>query len=105
MKSITIKPDGTMTVNSAKLTLEFLQGEVGGYIEPVGFNGGEAYCNEEGLINGLELNPLGTMILRQLGAYAPGICGPIVLVGPVDSEGRETALPEHIARYVLSAKA
>lgn len=44
--------------HSARLSLEFLQSAVGGYIEAIDWPGGvAAFCNEEGKLNGLPINP------------------------------------------------
>lgn len=50
------KPKITLKDN-IKHSMEFLQAEVGGYLESVpGFAGLEFYCNEEGLLKGLSRN-------------------------------------------------
>ena len=60
-----------------KVTLEEMQKCVGGYIEPIYIGGNKImFVNEEGKINGLEMNVAATNFLRSHGI-------PHVIVGDV----------------------
>ena len=69
---------------SLEQSLEFLQGAVGGYIEGIYFrDGGVGYLNEEGKLNGLQINRAATILAQQQQAIMPEdfIAGPLVLCG------------------------
>jgi hypothetical protein len=55
-----IRSNGTVEQLSPrkKFTLEDLQAAVGGYIEAIPGSHNRAFCNEEGLLRNLPLNPL-----------------------------------------------
>ena len=89
MKAVVI-PAGSKTPAKVNITGGYkeLQKYVDGLIEGVsGMNNGvfiSGYVNEEGLINGLEFNPIASILF---GRY---LCGPCVLCGEVDDEGNDT---------------
>jgi hypothetical protein len=113
LKVVVIEPQGSGRVEVLKPEsdgsfLKELQRCVGGYIE--GLNLGDfasGYANEEGLLDGLPFNHVGTalvnFIARAEGLTGPdgvplydGLVGPIVLLGPVDEDGNETDVPDLI---------
>lgn len=102
MKSITIQPDGTWQVKDEALTLTFLQGEVGGDIESLAPPGCTAYINEEGKLRNLPRNHAAEVVLSALGRPLIGdvLLGPMVVVGPPDEEGNETAIPQTTAALI-----
>jgi hypothetical protein len=85
-----IEPSGVVTtsrVESAKgPSLEVLQKGVGGYIErvKVRYNGKvrDAYCNEDGLSQGLEYNHDATMLCRGTIFEGVSIVGNLVIWEP-----------------------
>lgn len=93
-----IQPDGTITEvfpkNGKKFKYEELSEFVGGMIEPVPYftkrgEFSEAYCNEEGLLMGLDFNPVATQmwkdILLKRGdelLREPRLHGPVFLKAP-----------------------
>lgn len=100
--AITISPEGEVTVHEDEITLDFLQGEVKGWIETApNLRGVEAegYVNEEGLIIQMPRNP----VAESFFGYGP-LCGPCVVVGPIDEEGNSTPItPEVLALFVSAA--
>lgn len=74
--------------------LEALQEAVGGYIEHVTLARGVAgmYVHDEGLLIDLPVNPLASYLYATVGGRTP-ICGPAVLVGGPDAEGRDLDVP------------
>ncbi|MBD3261734.1 MAG: DUF3846 domain-containing protein [Candidatus Altiarchaeales archaeon] len=98
LPSKVIHPDGTVTEvypeNGEKFQYEELSEFVGGMIETVPYftKRGEfsvAYCNEEGMILGMEANPVATKmwkdILSKRGGQLlrePRLFGPIFLKAP-----------------------
>jgi hypothetical protein len=91
-----------------------LRDAVGGLIQPVDLNSDfTLWCNEEGkLINGMEVNVIGTHLWEQFFGMTDVIMGNIVLTGSTDEEGETRALPynwlaytEEIAERLRSARA
>jgi hypothetical protein len=90
MATITIiQPDGTSTteerVSSARPGLDELQKAVGGYIESVDrflAEGTVAYANEEGLLVGLDRNPVATKRVK----WPHPIVGPVIICEGFDPE-------------------
>jgi hypothetical protein len=84
--AIVIEPSGEVRELEIAGDLASLQGLVGGYIEPVPYQGSgntPAYVNEEGLINGLPHNPRGAAALAKLGRRdLHYLRGPIVFIHP-----------------------
>lgn len=62
----TLKQDGTQVIHpsNVKPDLEFLQGQVGGYIELVTLDGAQLFVNEEGKIKGLPVNLQATEVFH-----------------------------------------
>jgi len=78
--------------------LESLQREVEGYIEAVGFSANDdavLICNEEGKINGLELN---RAIRDEHGRISDIIAGTFLVVGSGD-EDFCSLTPEQVKKY------
>ena len=86
---VVVNADTSIEVKRVHDGLEDYQKIVGGYIEPVDFtwNGRRmsAYVNEEGMIHGLPINPLLSLITG-----VPVLCGNGVIVGAPDGEGNTT---------------
>lgn len=115
MKGIVIKTDGNMSVKEfGEPPYQTVGAEVGGYIEIVHSRGlPEPYLmivNEEGLLQKLELNEIGS-VLYGTQVHGQPIVGNVVImkdgfvngepdvVGLDDDEIRETLLPWLRARY------
>lgn len=91
--SITIKNVGENEINPI----------VGGYIEFIPFGKDAiAYCNEEGKMKRLPMNPLATRLARdrKIGLMRDDyLVGTIVIFGPGDGEGGESDVtPELISQ-------
>ena len=91
-----------------------LRDTVGGLIQPVDLKPDlTLWCNEEGkLINGMEVNVIGTHLYEKSYAMTDVIMGNIVLTGGTDDEGETLPLPstwlayvEEIAERLRSARA
>jgi hypothetical protein len=91
-----------------------LRDAVGGLIQPVDLKPDlTLWCNEEGkLINGMEVNVIGTHLYEKSFAMTDVIMGNIVLTGGTDDEGETIALPfpwlaqlEELAERLRSARA
>jgi hypothetical protein len=91
-----------------------LRDAVGGLIQPVDLKPDlTLWCNEEGkLINGMEVNVIGTHLYEKSYAMTDVIMGNIVLTGGTDDEGETLPLPstwlayvEEIAERLRSARA
>lgn len=78
--------------------LGFLQNAVGGYIEHVTLSPGVAgmYVNEEGLLQQLPMNYVGTSLYLAAGYADVPIVGTLVLVGGPDREGNDTDFPNYL---------
>jgi len=91
-----------------------LRDTVGGLIQPVDLKPDlTLWCNEEGkLINGMEVNVIGTHLYEKSYAMTDVIMGNIVLTGGTDDEGETLPLPftwlaqiEELAERLRSARA
>mgnify|MGYP003110851895 CR=1 FL=1 len=89
IRCVVVNADTSIEVKHVHDGLEDYQAIVDGYIEAVDFtwNGRRmsAYINEEGLIHGLPINPMLSLITG-----VPVLCGNGVIVGAPDSEGNTT---------------
>jgi hypothetical protein len=84
--------DGTLSLHPvADDDLSHLQKLVGGYIEYIFGPGWCGYVNETGLLDGLPLNTVATMLARDGGYDA--LVGPVVFFGPADPNGTSTDVP------------
>ena len=88
MKILKVEPDKTPYVKEMDDTLESIQKEVEGFFEIVYMENDVALCcNEEGKLNGMQMN-------RRVGDDI--ICGPFFLVGiDMENEGEFCSLPEN----------
>jgi hypothetical protein len=66
---------------------------------------GCAYVDDEGLLKGLSMNPLGSAISFLFG-NTPHLVGNIVIVGKSDGEGYDTDIPDYLLTLIknISAK-
>ena len=89
-----IHPSGAVPFVHGKPRLMHLQRAVGGYLEAAAIREDlTAYCNEEGKLDGLAPNLPATRFLDVRGDV---IAGPVVVIGPADREGNDTALPADV---------
>ena len=96
MRYVILQPDGTYEAGERdSFDLRWMQETVGGYIEPVRVSEEvDSYVNEEGKLQGLEVNPVATSLAREHRAiFAQDyIAGTVLYTGPVDGEGEITGL-------------
>jgi hypothetical protein len=94
MRALRIPVDGPCVLDNTKITLDYLKGCVGGYIEYVrtDIDGALIVCDEEGA---LKTKPLNIRATALCNAYTP-IVGDVVLVGAADEDGNETPVPESV---------
>lgn len=83
-----IRVDGSREkIEKEKLTLEFMQQIVDGWIEIVGFPNGQALvCNEEGKLRNLPINKTATEIWKFHYGNTDVIAGDIILAEPGEIE-------------------
>lgn len=98
VRAVIIPVEGDMirrTIDRSGL-LSAAQTVVGGWIEGVVL-GEEAtlYCNEEGKLQGMPLNPRATALCKAHKAI-PGdhICGSAIVLGPANQDGDEQHAPD-----------
>lgn len=91
-KALIVRSDGTKEIREADFNnLDTLSEVVGGWIEFVYVDDGvHLYCNEEGKIHGLPINPEATRISGIRGDF---LCGDVIFLGETD-EGAEADVPE-----------
>lgn len=71
------------------------QALVGGWLEGIYGPGWCGYINETGLLDGLRINPVASILIRDAGALGYGlVCGPVVFFGPADANGDATDVPQ-----------
>jgi len=84
-----------------QVELEDMQELVGGYIEPLTFEGFTGYVNEEGKMMGLIYNELATTFCfkNNLGLRDDDyIVGNLLLLGPIDENGDDTDVPHFVQK-------
>lgn len=105
MKAILIKTDGVTKVIEIKGTLAELQEAVGGYIEAIRLKDHVAYINEEGKLQGLPSNAMGTLVAWQHGGISlrDQIVGDMIILGPTDENGKDTDVQESFQQELFSS--
>jgi hypothetical protein len=111
MKALRIPTDGSAEVVDVDVTLDWLQTQVGGMIEVVRVDriltdagNRNVECsvivNEEGKLSGLPVNYRATdLCAAAIGGWINDvIVGSVCVLGPVDDEGEETAVPDAVVR-------
>lgn len=110
--TLTVHPDGSIEqkekptrpeVDGDLAQLNFMQGEVGGFIELVYHRDEEISCfvNEEGKLVGLSRNPLATAFFGEGGLFPNDyIAGPLLIMGGADRYGNTLGMSERKAREV-----
>lgn len=75
-----IKIDGSEEKVTKKLTLEYMQEIVGGWIQVVSFpNGDQLVCNEEGKLKGLPVNKKATELWKSHYGNTDIIVGNVII--------------------------
>lgn len=80
---------------------------IGGWIEMVGIRLLQlnAYLDEEGKLKQLPINHVATQFAKKFQAIPTDdwICGTMLIVGPVDSDGNDTSIPSKLIEAVSDA--
>jgi len=100
--------DSSARVATVEQSLEVFQGLVGGDIEGLTLTDEvSAYINETGKARGLAVNTYADALVRYLlhrsgRRLLPGdvIVGPVVFLGPPDSDGYDTDVPDDLIAFV-----
>ena len=115
MRAIIVPADSSnpAQVVDEHLSLDYLQGVVGGLIEAVNLHqvlsdsgrhnvDATVFVNEEGKLIGLPVNPRATdLCALAIGGWVRDvICGDVIVVGPPGPEGEETPCPDEIVSIV-----
>jgi hypothetical protein len=93
MKAIRIDVDGKHHP-LGNLSLETLQKSVGGWVQAIESDSGDItfWCNEEGKLTGLPVNPVATAMWTRYFGETDVIVGNVVFTGGCDEEGETTTL-------------
>ena len=105
VKAAIVNVDGNIEIKNLN-GYDDLSSSVQGWLEALRFSTGmTGYVNEEGKLKNLPLNPLATYICNKMSvglSFSDYIVGPMVCVGPVDSEGEDTDLSSEMIAEVIS---
>lgn len=107
-----IHPDGEVHYEQITPDLDTLQHLVGGHLEAINpgmeTDAGQwtGYVHEEGKVEGLPVNHLGTLLTAEMGWTGPDfgdfLVGTLVLLGPPDRDGDDTGLPEQVQQFITT---
>jgi hypothetical protein len=103
-KAVIINTDSTKSLVEFELggAYEVLSAAVGGWIECVGLSpDADMWVNEEGKLDKLPQNPIGTALWADKYGYSDIIVGNIIITGGVDEEGDTVGLTEEQVSYFL----
>ena len=93
MQTIHVLADSSFNSNITDVNLETLQEAVGGLIQAVDLRPTlTMWCNEEGKLTGLPINPVATAMWTRYFGETDVIVGDVVFTGGCDEEGETTAL-------------
>lgn len=86
--ALIIQPDGTAEIRDIEPSLQNMNALVGGYLTAIApatdrYGNWHAYLDEEGLLKGVEPNPMGTAFARAVGWKGADsmLVGPMVFLG------------------------
>lgn len=103
---MTIAVDGTVDTtewDTTSGTLDHLRTALGGWVDVVSLSPTlDMWVNDEGLINGMEVNQVATALARTYGLAHQPYAGPAVLTGGADAEGNTCPLSESQVRLLLT---
>jgi len=102
-KAIVIDTDGKKSVVEFefKNSYKTLSDAVGGYIECVGLEGVDMWCNENGIAEGLPLNMVASAIYYEAFNASNPILGNVIITGGADEEGETLGLTdEQVAHWL-----
>lgn len=81
--------------------LKILQEAVGGWVQAIDFTPTlTLWCNEEGKLNGLPINPMATFLWERYFGFTDIICGNVIFTGGTGDEGETLGLNEETAKQL-----
>lgn len=93
MQTLHVLTDSSFNKDIHDPNLENLQEAVGGLIQAVDLSSNlTMWCNEEGKLNGLPVNPVATAMWTRYFGETDVIVGNVVFTGGSDEEGETTGL-------------
>ena len=108
MKAVRIPAEGTPEVIDMPSTLEGMQAEVGGYIEPVPLGQSElmGWVNADGPALGMDRNPVATRLCPAALGQGIWIAGPMLVTGHSDTTfvGLTDETAELVAEIAITLK-
>jgi hypothetical protein len=101
---VAVATDGTARKLEIDNNLKEMQNLVGGHIECVGFRSQnfDGFCNEEGLLIGLEYNHVASAMFTMFSGYQRDIVGNVFFVGLPDHNGDSTSLTNEDADRLVN---
>ena len=106
-KAVVINTDGEKSVVEFEFANSYktLSNAVGGYIECVGLEGADMWCNENGIAEGLPLNMVASAIYSEAFGVSNPILGNVIITGGADEEGETLGLTdEQVAHWLAYNK-
>lgn len=102
MKTLHVKTDRSFNENIVDTNLETLQEAVGGLIQAVDLTPSlTMWCNEEGKLIGLPVNPVATAMWTRYFGETDIIVGDVVFTGGCDEEGETTSILQNDADSII----
>ena len=102
MLAITLDAEGVakeIELTEGESQLKVLQDAVGGWVQAVDFTQDlTLWCNEEGKLNGLPINPMATFLWEKYFGFTDVICGNVIFTGGTGDEGETLGLNEETAK-------
>lgn len=105
-KAVIINTNGSKSIVEfeAGNSYDLLSGAVGGWIECVSLvsKNADLWLNEEGKLDGLPQNPIGTALWTDEYGFTDIIVGNIIITGGVDNEGETLGLTDEQVNYFMN---
>ena len=102
MLAITLNTEGEakeVELVEGESQLDKLQQAVGGWVQAVDFTPNlTLWCNEEGKLIGLPINPMATFLWEKYFGLTDFICGNVIFTGGTGDEGETLGLNEETAK-------
>ena len=102
MLAITLTAEGEakeLQLPDGESQLKQLQEAVGGLVQAVDFTPDlTLWCNEEGKLVGLPINPMATFLWEKYFGLTDFICGDVIFTGGTGEEGETLGLNEETAK-------
>jgi hypothetical protein len=104
-QAVVITSDGRKSIEEFEVgqSFDLIRNTVGGYFQVVGLDklGADLWLNEEGKLDGLPQNPIGTALWVDEYGYTDVIVGNIIITGGADENGDTLGLSlEQVAKFM-----